>query len=113
VHEGIGFGIEFLIQFSPPPIPFGDWKDDASSINLPHVINQLVETGKRWQLHPLRHVASNILSCLGIVAVVALPGVFDQNYSWCNFWYHSKQPKHEHLFCNVPQELLHLLSYVT
>jgi hypothetical protein len=77
VHEGIGFGIEFLIQFSPHPIPFGDWEDDASSINLPHVINQLVEMGKRQQLHPSRHVASIISSCLGIVAVVALPGVLD------------------------------------
>jgi hypothetical protein len=82
VHEGIGFGIEFSIQFSPPPIPFSNREDDASSINLPRVINQLVETGKRWQLHPSRHVTSNILSCLGIVAVVALPGILDQNYSW-------------------------------
>jgi hypothetical protein len=32
--------------------------------------------GKSQQLHPSRHVTSNILSCLGIVAVVALPGVF-------------------------------------
>jgi hypothetical protein len=87
VHEGIGFGIEFLIQFSPPRISFGDREDDASSINLPRIINRLVETGKRQQLHPPRHVASNILSCLGIVAVVALPGVLDQNYSWCNFRY--------------------------
>ncbi len=38
-HKGIGFGIEILIQFSPPQIPFGDWEDDASSINLPCVIN--------------------------------------------------------------------------
>jgi hypothetical protein len=90
VHKGIEFGIEFLIQFSPPPIPFGDWEDDASSINLPRVINRLVETGKRRQLHPSRHVASNILSCLGIVVVVALPGVLDRNYSWCNFQYRSK-----------------------
>jgi hypothetical protein len=62
-------------------IPFGDREDDASSINLPPIINQLVETGKGWQLHPLRHVASNILSCLGIVVAVALLGVLDQNYS--------------------------------
>jgi hypothetical protein len=83
VHKGIGFGIEFLIQFSPSPIPFGNQDDDFSSINLPRVINRVVEMGKRQQLHPSRHVASNILSCLGIVAVVALPGVLNQNYSWC------------------------------
>jgi hypothetical protein len=34
VHEGIGFGIEFLIQFSPPLIPFGDREDDASWLGL-------------------------------------------------------------------------------
>jgi hypothetical protein len=113
VHDGIGFGIEFLIQFSPPPIPFGDREDDASSINLPHVINRLVETGKRRQLHPSRHVASNISSCLGIVAVVVLPGVLDQNDSWCDFQYRSKRPECEHLFRDVPRELLHLRSYVT
>jgi hypothetical protein len=77
VHKAVGFGIEFLIQFSLPPIPFGDREDDASSINLPRVIDRLAEMGKRRQLHPPRHVASNISSCLGIVAVVALPGVLD------------------------------------
>ncbi len=34
VHEGIGFGIEFLIQFSTPLIPFGDREDDASRMGL-------------------------------------------------------------------------------
>jgi hypothetical protein len=59
------------------PDPFGDWEDDASSINLPRVINQLAEMGESRQLHPLRDVASNILSRLGIAAVVALLGVLD------------------------------------
>jgi hypothetical protein len=77
------------------------------------VIDQLAEAGKRRQLHPPRHVASNILSYLGIIMVVVLPGVLDQNYLWCDFWYRLKQPEHEHLFCNVPRELLHLLSDVT
>ncbi len=70
------FGIEFLIQFSPPPIPFGNWEDDASSIILPRVINGFVETVKKMAVAPVE-TCSNILSCLGIVAVVALPGVLD------------------------------------
>ncbi len=97
----------------PSPDPFGNQEDDATSINLPCIIDQLAEMGKRWQLHPLRHVTSNILSRLGIVTVDALPGVLDWNYSWCNLRYCSKQPECDHLFCNVPQELLHLLSDVT
>jgi hypothetical protein len=74
-------GLNLELSFNsilPSPDPFGDREDDASSINLPRVINRLVETGESRQLHPSRHVASNILSCLGIVAVVALLGVFIQ-----------------------------------
>jgi hypothetical protein len=96
----------------PSPDPFGDREDDASSINLPRIINQLAEMGKRWQLHPSRHVTSNILSRLAIIAVVTLLGVINRNYLWCNLRYHSKQLEREHLFRDVPQELLHLLSDV-
>jgi hypothetical protein len=60
----------------PSPNLFGNQEDDTSYINLPRVINLLVESGESQQLHPSRHVASIILSCLGIVVVVALPRVF-------------------------------------
>jgi hypothetical protein len=108
----VGLKLSFNL-FLPSPNPFGDQGDDASSINLPRIINRLVEMGESQQLHPSRHVISNILSRLGIVTVVALPGVLDQNYSWCNLQYYSKQLEREHLFCKVPQKLLHLLSDVT
>jgi hypothetical protein len=72
---------------------------------LPCIINQLVETGKSRQLHLSRHVASNILSCLGIVAVVALPGALNQNYSLGAISGIVKQLEREHLFRNVPRPL--------
>ncbi len=111
--RGVG-GLELSFNSILPSLdPFGDWEDDASSINLPRVINWLAEMGESWQLHPSRHVASNILYCLSIVMLVVLLGVLDQNYLWCNLRYCSKQLECEHLFRNVPQELLHLLSDVT
>ncbi len=92
----------------PSPNPFGDREDDASSINLPCIINRLVETEESWQLHLSGHVASNILSCLGIVAVVALLGILDQNYLWYNLRYCSKRPEREHLFHGMLQETAQL-----
>ncbi len=34
VHGGVGFRTELLIQFSPRPIPFSFWEDDASPKQL-------------------------------------------------------------------------------
>jgi hypothetical protein len=34
VHKAVGFGTEFLIQFSPHLTPFSDREDDASSIKV-------------------------------------------------------------------------------
>jgi hypothetical protein len=72
-----GLGLELSFNSSlPSPSPF----QQAGIMHLHEllrVINRLVEKGKRWQFHPPRSVASNILSRLDIVLVDALPRVFD------------------------------------
>jgi hypothetical protein len=73
----LGLELSFY-SILPSPNPFGNQEDDASSINLPRVIDQFAEKGESQQLHLSRHVASNISSRLGIVPVVALPGVLNQ-----------------------------------
>ncbi len=59
----------------PSPDSFSDREDDASSINLLRVVCRLAEMRESRKLHPLGNVASNILSRLDIVAMVALSGI--------------------------------------
>jgi hypothetical protein len=119
VHEGIGFGIEFLIQFSSPSIPFGDWEDDASSIDLPHVINRLAETGKKTAIAPiktccLQYFALSLHCCGGCAAggpqskllLVQFPVLFKTTGTWAFVLQRATRTAPLAFLCNVEMRCL-------
>jgi hypothetical protein len=113
MHKGVGVGIEFLIQLSPRPTPFSDRKDDASSINCFRIVGWLVEKRESRKLHPSRRVASNISPSLGVVSMVALPGIFVRHYSRSQVWDRSERSMCYHFLRNVLRELFDLPANIS
>jgi hypothetical protein len=72
------------------PNTFRDWEDDASSINCFCVVDQSVEKRKRPELQLLGLDASNVVSCLCIVAMIVLSGVVIGDHATSNFWNNSE-----------------------
>ena len=76
MHKGgFGFRIELLIQFSPPPNPsaIGKMMPPPLIASFASSIGQL----KREEAgNPSRCVTSNISPRIGVVMMVALPGIF-------------------------------------
>jgi hypothetical protein len=60
-----------------------------------------------------QQVAFNIVFCLSIVAMVALPEVIVGDHTRCIVWDCSERSKHEHLLCKVFGKLFKLFSDVT